>query len=87
MMNSNCGGGLVKHVCAALDAGQITEDDLEARITRSFTLLMQAGLFDPLELQMCGTAARTFDIISTNRFSRVSWASYHAPHMPCAVLF
>ncbi len=50
-MNSNCGGGLVNHICDAIAAGLTTEAELEARVTRSLTLLMDAGLFDPLELQ------------------------------------
>ena len=52
MMNSNCGGGLTDHVCDAIEAGLASNADLEARLTRSFTLLMRAGLFDPLEDQM-----------------------------------
>lgn len=51
MMNSNCGGGLVNHICSAISKGLATVADLEARVTRSFTLLMKAGLFDPLEMQ------------------------------------
>eukprot|EP00040_Diaphanoeca_grandis_P010065 m.51547 g.51547 ORF g.51547 m.51547 type:complete len:852 (+) comp21462_c0_seq2:24-2579(+) len=51
MMNSNCGGGLVLHACEAVASGLATQADLEARITRSLTLLMNAGLFDPIELQ------------------------------------
>ena len=50
-MNSNCGGGLVNHICDAIAEGLTTEAELEARVTRSLTLLMDAGLFDPLELQ------------------------------------
>ena len=51
LMNSNCGGGLVNHICDAIAEGLTTEAELEARVTRSLTLLMDAGLFDPLELQ------------------------------------
>ena len=51
LMNSNCGGGLVNHICAAIAEGLTTETELEKRITRSLTLLMNAGLFDPLENQ------------------------------------
>jgi beta-glucosidase len=49
-MNSNCGGGL-NAACAAVAAGLLPQAELEARVTRSFTLLMDAGLFDPLERQ------------------------------------
>ena len=51
LMNSNCGGGLVNNVCAAIAEGLTTEAELEARVTRSLTLLMDAGLFDPPEQQ------------------------------------
>ena len=51
LMNSNCGGGLVGHICAAIAEGLTTEAELEARVERSLTLLMNAGLFDPVELQ------------------------------------
>eukprot|EP00051_Salpingoeca_urceolata_P005045 m.69906 g.69906 ORF g.69906 m.69906 type:complete len:794 (+) comp14022_c0_seq3:229-2610(+) len=51
MMNSNCGGGLVDHICFAIAKGMATVADLEARVTRSLTLLMNAGVFDPPELQ------------------------------------
>ena len=42
-MNSNCGGGLMNHVCDAIEEGLMTQDDLVARVNRSFTLLMDAG--------------------------------------------
>lgn len=48
LMNSNCGGGLVNNICAAIEEGLTTEAELEKRIERSLTLLMNAGLFDPL---------------------------------------
>ena len=48
MMNSNCGGGLVDNICAAVDEGLADIADLKARVGRTFTLLMEAGLFDPL---------------------------------------
>ncbi len=51
LMNSNCGGGLVDNICPAIAEGLATVEDLEARITRSLTLLMKAGLFDPVEAQ------------------------------------
>jgi beta-glucosidase-like glycosyl hydrolase len=51
MMNSNCGGGLVGHICSAIDKGMASMDDLTARVNRSMTLLMAAGLFDPVEGQ------------------------------------
>ena len=47
LMNSNCGGGLVDHICDAIAEGLTTEAELEARVARSLTLLMDAGLFDP----------------------------------------
>ena len=50
-MNSNCGGGLMEHACAAIEEGLMSRSDLVDRVTRSFTLLMDAGLFDPVELQ------------------------------------
>ena len=43
-MNSNCGGGLMNHVCDAIEEGLMTQDDLVARVNRSFTLLMDAGV-------------------------------------------
>jgi beta-glucosidase-like glycosyl hydrolase len=51
LMNSNCGGGLVDHICDAIAEGLATEADLDARVTRSLSLLMDAGLFDPVEDQ------------------------------------
>ena len=57
LMNSNCGGGLVNHICDAIAEGLTTEADLEARVTRSLSLLMDAGLFDPLENQVSGVHA------------------------------
>jgi beta-glucosidase-like glycosyl hydrolase len=51
LMNSNCGGGLVGSVCAAIGEGLTTEDELDQRVRRSLRLLMEAGLFDPLDKQ------------------------------------
>jgi beta-glucosidase-like glycosyl hydrolase len=51
LMNSNCGGGLVDNICPAIAEGLASEADLDARITRSLTLLMRAGLFDAPEKQ------------------------------------
>ena len=50
-MNSNCGSGLMGHACDAIAQGLMTQQDLVDRVTRSFTLLMGVGLFDPVELQ------------------------------------
>eukprot|EP00041_Stephanoeca_diplocostata_P027723 m.769002 g.769002 ORF g.769002 m.769002 type:complete len:798 (-) comp23234_c0_seq1:921-3314(-) len=50
-MNSNCGSGLMQHACDAVAEGLMTQADLVARVTRSLTLLMNAGLFDPVALQ------------------------------------
>ena len=50
-MNSCCGGGLQGNACAAIESGEMKQQDLVDRVTRSFTLLMDAGLFDPLEQQ------------------------------------
>lgn len=63
LMNSNCGGGLVNHICDAISEGLATVEDLEARVTRSFTLLMDAGLFDPPSLQTYTTIP--FDVINS----------------------
>ena len=52
MMNSNCGGGLTDNICSAIASGLASETTLDARINRSLTLLMKAGLFDPIEDQM-----------------------------------
>ena len=49
-MNSCCGGGL-KAACAAIESGELPQSELVARVTRSFTLLMDAGLFDPVSIQ------------------------------------
>ena len=57
LMNSNCGGGLVGNICAAIGEGLATVADLEARVTRSLTLLMGAGLFDPVDQQQCVVCA------------------------------
>ena len=51
LMNSNCGGGMTDHICDAIAEGLTTETELDARVTRSLSLLMDAGLFDPVELQ------------------------------------
>lgn len=50
-MNTNCGRGLMGNVCAAIEQGLMSQADLVARVTRSFKLLMDAGLFDPVEGQ------------------------------------
>eukprot|EP01043_Picozoa_sp_COSAG02_P036586 COSAG02_NODE_2689_length_8234_cov_3.337185_6_plen_387_part_00 len=50
-MNSCCGGGLQSNACDAIKSGEMKQQDLVDRVTRSFTLLMDAGLFDPLEQQ------------------------------------
>ena len=49
-MNSDCGSGLAS-TCAAIANGEMPQSELVARVTRSFTLLMDAGLFDPVEIQ------------------------------------
>ena len=49
-MNSCCGSGL-NSACAAIESGELSQSELEARVTRSFTLLMDAGLFDPVAIQ------------------------------------
>ena len=41
----------MQHACDAIAAGEMKQQDLVDRVTRSFTLLMDAGLFDPLEVQ------------------------------------
>ena len=41
----------MQHACDAIAAGEMKQQDLVDRVTRSFTLLMDAGLFDPLEQQ------------------------------------
>jgi hypothetical protein len=46
-MNSNCGAGLMDHACDAIKEGLMSEDDLVARVNRSFTLLMDAGCVPP----------------------------------------
>ena len=52
LMNSECGGVLTGNMAQAIKDGQATMADVEARVTRSLTLLMKAGLFDPPELQV-----------------------------------
>ena len=42
----------------AIAAGEMKQQDLVDRVTRSFTLLMAAGLFDPLEQLRHGHARR-----------------------------
>merc|ERR1719502_1594074 len=49
-MNSMC-DSFVPNVCDAISEGLIKQEDLVARVTRSFTLLMNAGLFDPVDIQ------------------------------------
>ena len=41
----------MSHACDAIDEGLMTKADLVARVNRSFSLLMDAGLFDPVEIQ------------------------------------
>ena len=41
----------MRKACAAIEEGLMTQDDLVARVNRSFTLLMDAGLFDPVKMQ------------------------------------
>ena len=43
--------GLQGNACDAIKSGEMKQQDLVDRVTRSFTLLMDAGLFDPLEEQ------------------------------------
>ena len=45
------GTGLQGNACDAIKSGEMKQQDLVDRVTRSFTLLMDAGLFDPLEEQ------------------------------------
>lgn len=47
----NCGGGLTNNICDAIDEGLILSSLLDASLERSFTLLFDAGMFDPLESQ------------------------------------
>jgi beta-glucosidase len=47
----NCGGGLTNHICAAIKEGLVEEAVLDASLERSMTLLLDAGMFDPLEQQ------------------------------------
>ena len=44
--------GLMGHACAAIKEGLMSQADLVARVNRSFTLLMDAGLFDPVAIQL-----------------------------------
>ena len=54
----------VGHICDAIADGLTTEAELEARITRSLSLLMDTGLFDPLENQTFTKIG--FDTINSN---------------------
>merc|ERR1712216_591772 len=49
-MNSMC-DSFMPDVCNAIQEGLLPQSELVARVTRSFTLLMNAGLFDPVEIQ------------------------------------
>ena len=47
----NCGGGLTNHICDAISEGLVEESVLDASLERSISLLLDAGMFDPLEGQ------------------------------------
>ena len=47
----NCGGGLTHNICDAIDERLVDVAVLDASLQRSFTLLFDAGMFDPLEAQ------------------------------------
>ena len=63
-MNSCCGGGL-KAVCDAIKSGEMQQQDLVDRVSRSIGLLMDAGLFDPVGIQTYTKIP--FDTINSER--------------------
>lgn len=47
----NCGGGLTNHICDAISEKLVNESVLDASLIRSYSLLFEAGMFDPLKGQ------------------------------------
>jgi hypothetical protein len=45
------GGGMTNHICDAISEGLVEESVLDASLERSLSLLLDAGMFDPLEDQ------------------------------------
>ena len=51
-MNSECGNGMAgDNICQAIQEGLADEAQLDQNVGRSFELLINAGLFDPVEHQ------------------------------------